>query len=417
MNENALNTFYSNIINNDSTFAADYDTFKSGMENPAVRKEVYKKIRQSNPNFPVNDEEIDATLGYQTKFDNVATDATNKAVSALRNEKYASLSDEEIYDKWNKMLSKGEQNKTANIEKLKKEEEQFAKQKPFLHALSNVAMQSGPAGDRMPTPIEAIEEKHASTFLDPSDLEEFKALDKERGVRIYESGNPDVKTSTIASVNYIKDIRDRANRDNKKLSARERVDLNMAERINDMSQELIEAPSKFGEESGVVNWGTGLSDKLFDRDIISVIGMVRDWEVSHVVKKLNNEENLTEAENAMIMAVANFDEVQLSRSSDLSVGYQIGQGTAQCVPLIIDMMVTKGLGAAGKRALIKNLDKLVKAGKITQKSVDRFARILNGAKGVTYTTGKGDDAVEVTVGALEEGAKKTFGQYVGDCFP
>lgn len=414
MNENALNTFYNNIVKSDTTFSADYDTFKNGMQDTNVRKELYKRLRESNTNFPANDYDVDVVLGFQTQFDKVATKATNKAVSNLRNEKYASLSDDEIYEKWNSLLSKGEQNKTANIEKLKKEDEQFAKQKPFLHAISMAGMQSGPAGDRISTPIEALEGKHASAFLDPSDLEEFKALDKERGVRIYESGNKDVKTSTIAASNEVKDIRDRANRENKKLSARERIDLNMAERINDMSQKLIEAPSKFGEESGVANWGKGLSDTLFDRDIISVVGMVRDWEVSNVVKKLNDGETLTEAENAMILAVANFDEVQASRSSDLSVGYQIGQGTAQCVPLIVDMMVTKGLGAAGKRALIKSLDKLVKAGKMTQKSVDRFARILNGTKGVTYTVGKGDDAIKVTVGALEGGAKKTFGQYAGD---
>ena len=414
MNEKYLDKIYSDLVNSDKSFTASFDDFKTAMGNQQFRGKVYDGIRAKDPNAKATNEQWDALLGFQTQFDKVATEATNKAVSALRNEKYASLSDDEINEKWNSMLSKGEQNKKANIEKLKKEDKQFAKQKPFLHAISMAGMQSGPAGDRMPTPTEALEEKHASTFLDPSDLEEFKALDKERGVRIYGSGNKDMKTSTIAASNEVKDIRDRANRDNKKLSARERIDLNMAERINDMSQELIEAPSKFGEESGVANWGKGLSDTLFDRDIISVVGMVRDWEVSNVVKKLNDGETLTDAENALIMAVANFDEVQASRSSDLSVGYQIGQGTAQCVPLIVDMMVTKGLGAAGKRALIKSLDKLVKAGKMTQKSVDRFARILNGAKGVTYTVGKGDDATKVTVGALEEGAKKTFGQYAGD---
>lgn len=415
MNENALNTFYNNIVKSDTTFSADYDTFKNGMQDANVRKELYKRLRESNSNFPSNDYDVDAVLGFQTKFDNAASKATNKAVSELRNDKYASLTDDELDNQWNNMLSKGEQKKSERIASAKNEMERFEREHPFLNAIGKIQDQGvSKLPSQSITPIEAIESQHASQFLDESDLEEFKALDKERGVRGHESGHAGIRETTMNAQNIVEDIRDKASRDDKPLSGWDKVDLNMAERINTKAQELVDAPSKYGEEAGVSNWWQGLSDTLFDRDIISVVGMVRDMNVSHVVQKLNDGKELSDSENALIVAVANFDEVQERRSSDLSVGYQIGQGTAQCVPLIIDMMITKGLGAAGKSALIKNLDKLVKAGKMSQKSLDRFARVLNGAKGVSYTSGKKDNAVRVTVGALEDGAKKTFGQYAGD---
>ena len=413
MNEKVLNAIYSNLSKADTTFTATYDQFKTLMNDSNVRNAVYDNIRKMDSSATGTNQQFDELLGYSTKFEAEADKAADAGVANLRNKKYEALSDDEVYEQWNSILAKGEQNKAAKISKTKKEQEQFAAQKPLLNAISQM-QDINQSGIKPTTPIESLQAQHASLFLDPSDLEEYKSLDKERGVRIHMSGNQDAKTNTVNSSNIVKDIRDRAARDNKKLSASERIDLNMAERINDMSQELIEAPSKFGEESGVSNWWQGMTDTLFDRDIISVVGMVRDWEVSSVVKKLNDGEELTESENALIVAVANFDEVQKSRSSDLSTGYEIGKGTAQCVPLVIDMMVTKGLGTAGKKTLIKSLDKLVKAGKMSQKSLNNFARILNGTEGISYTVGKGDDAVKVTVGALEGGAKKTLGQYAGD---
>ena len=96
MNEKYLDKIYSDLVNSDKSFTASFDDFKTAMGNQQFRGKVYDGIRAKDPNAKATNEQWDALLGFQTQFDKVATEATNKAVSGLRNEKYASLSDDEI---------------------------------------------------------------------------------------------------------------------------------------------------------------------------------------------------------------------------------------------------------------------------------------------------------------------------------
>ena len=192
----------------------------------------------------------------------------------------------------------------------------------------------------------------------------------------------------------------------KNLTAEDERNLRKAEYLNNKSRELLDAGSKYGDESGIHNWVEGLSNDLFDRDIIAGVGLVRDIKIGNLVKKLNDGEQLSESENALLVASLNLEDVRYARSFDLATGYKIGQGTAQSVPFMIDMLVTNGLSKLGASMLIKSL-------KVAGWSkTDDLARLLGGTKGVNICNPfKGE---RVMVGALEDGAEKKLKDYAID---
>lgn len=144
-------------------------------------------------------------------------------------------------------------------------------------------------------------------------------------------------------------------------AARERegrsLDTGGAEAYLDKAVRLYQAPSKFSNSSGLKNWAVGLGDQLADYDTwtVGVTEMARAINLNALVDKLNNEDELTESEEAELEAFLLYGAVQDARQNDLSVGYTIGKGTAESIPFMAEMLITAGVGAAAKKALIKTL--------------------------------------------------------------
>ncbi len=167
------------------------------------------------------------------------------------------------------------------------------------------------------------------------------------------------------------------------LSSDERALLAEVDDLNNKTKKLVEAPSRYGKESGIANWAQGLADTFNDSDLytLGIEEIVRSGRLASVANKLNEGKELSNAEWLALQAYLNYADVQQARQEDLSRGYTIGQGTAQSVPFIAEMLLSAGLGAIGKKALVKLL---VSKGK--KEAAEKIAKALGGTivDGIEY---------------------------------
>lgn len=230
-----------------------------------------------------------------------------------------------------------------------REQEQWEQEHPFLAALSGMSH-----GGSMPAPSakEALMETPTDMFTGKQQGQ-LRAIEDELGQRAGELYIPQAKESIKQSEEFVAKVRS----NNKDLSARQKANLGSAEYLLTKANEIANAGSKFDDSKAMANWWEGLKNDLFDRDIVAGWGLKRDVRVNDIVEKVNQGEELTDDESALLNAYFTLATATEARQFDLSTGYQIGQGTAQSVPFMIDMYLTRGAGAAAKRGLLKALTK------------------------------------------------------------
>ena len=233
-----------------------------------------------------------------------------------------------------------------------REQEQWEQEHPFFAALSGMSH-----GGAMPAPSakEALMETPTDMFTGKQQGQ-LRAIEDELGQRAGELYIPQAKEAIKQSEEFVAKVR--AN--NKDLSVRQKANLGSAEYLLTKANEIANAGSKFDDSKAMANWWEGLKNDLFDRDISAVWGVQRDIRVNDIVEKVNNGEELTDDEAALLNAYFTLATATEARQFDLSTGYQIGQGTAQSVPFMIDMYLTRGAGAWGKKQSLKALSKAAK---------------------------------------------------------
>src|SRR5574344_1977252 len=161
--------------------------------------------------------------------------------------------------------------------------------------------------------------------------------------------------------------------------------LDIADELNTKSMKIITAPKNYDSAVGIVNWVEGLGETLNDKDLYTsgITELVRAGNLSSIAKKLNAEEDITESESLALEAYINYGLAQEARVNDLSLGYKIGQATAQSLPFMVEMLVTAGLGSVGKKFLVQTL---VNKGK--RELAEKVAKYLGGTE-IKEVIGKG----------------------------
>ena len=133
------------------------------------------------------------------------------------------------------------------------------------------------------------------------------------------------------------------------------LSLNGALKYLDDAIKVYNAPSKYGESYGITNWARGLGDQLVNYDTwtAGATEMARMIHLNNIVDKLNKNEALTDSEQAKLESYMLFNAAQEARMEDISSGYNVGKGSAESIPFMAEMLITAGVGAAAKKALIK----------------------------------------------------------------
>lgn len=261
------------------------------------------------------------------------------------------------------IMSEAERKKQQRI----REQEQWEKEHPFFAALSGI---SHAGAMQTPSMKEKLEGTPTKMFAGKQQ-EQLREIEDELGRRAGDLYIPQAKETIKQSEDFVAQVR--AN--DKKLSAGQKVNLNRAEYLLTKANEIANAGGRFDDSKAMANWWEGLKNDL-DRDIIAGVGLARDVEINSIVEKVNNGKELTDDEAALLNAYFTLATATDARQFDLSTGYQIGQGTAQSLPFMIDMFVTRGAGAAAKRGLIKAL---TKAGFKDIARVERYLRMADTA--------------------------------------
>ena len=151
------------------------------------------------------------------------------------------------------------------------------------------------------------------------------------------------------------------------------ISLSGAQKYLDDAIAEYNAPSKYGPENGFVNWAGGLGSQLsnYDTWTAGVTEMARAIDLKNIVEKMNTGESLPPAEQAKLDAFLLYNLVQESRQEDISNAYSIGKGTAESIPFMAEMFITAGIGAAGKKLILKSLLK-----KGNKEAAEKIARIF-----------------------------------------
>ena len=181
----------------------------------------------------------------------------------------------------------------------------------------------------------------------------------------------------------------------------------IAARINEETIKLHNAPSKYGNNSGLRNMGIGAKDKATDPALWSA-GLTKitdDLGVRDVLAKIQKEKGnlndlseeaiediLTPAEKAVLKAWARNAQEQMERQGNLSLGYQAGQGAVESLMYMAEFALTGGVG------------------ELASEGVEGMAKWL--AKNAYKVSGLADDAAEVAVRELgEKVTKNALGKY------
>ena len=161
--------------------------------------------------------------------------------------------------------------------------------------------------------------------------------------------------------------------------AREVERYGAAKRLMDDAVKLYNAPSRYGEENGFMNYLKGMGDTFSDIDFWTrgLTGIVDSMSLRPVLQDFQEKfgkadpDTISEtdldgmfspAEKALLNAFAMNAYVQAERSGDLSLGYQAGQGTAESLGYMAEFILTGGVGNAASVPLKNALSKWLAKG-------------------------------------------------------
>ena len=136
-----------------------------------------------------------------------------------------------------------------------------------------------------------------------------------------------------------------------------------ARRLMDDSVRLFNAPSRYGTENGFMNYLKGMGDTFSDidfwtRGLTSIADNMQLYDVlssfqdkfgkvdAGTITEQQLDGMFSPAEKALLNAFATNALVQSERASDLSLGYQAGQGAAESLGYMAEFILTGGVGKA-----------------------------------------------------------------------
>lgn len=338
--------------NHNAFYGDNYERFSAaadkmlGLSTPKQTERSQAGSVGTNPRVedypaPTNETEYEANMLNQNWGENDFL-AARKGVSARPLEKY---SDEALRLRREQILGNAERKKQQSIS----EQENWEKTHPFLAALSGVSHAGA-------MPIQSQKEKMQETpdaMYTGEHNAQLQAIEDELGRRAKDTVIPQAIESTRQSEEWTAKVRENS----RDMSLHQRNNIGAAEYLNTKANEILNAGSKFDDSNAIANWAEGLKNDLFDRDISGIMSAQRAGRINNIVTKLNSGEELTEDEAVLLNAYINLAAATEARQFDLSTAYQIGQGTAQSVPFMVDMMISHGLSTVGKYGIIKVLAK------------------------------------------------------------
>ena len=222
-----------------------------------------------------------------------------------------------------------------------------------------------------------------------------------------------------------------------------------ARRLMDDSVRLFNAPSRYGTENGFMNYLKGMGDTFSDidfwtRGLTSIADNMQLYDVlssfqdkfgkvdAGTITEQQLDGMFSPAEKALLNAFATNALVQSERASDLSLGYQAGQGAAESLGYMAEFILTGGVGKAAAspvktaltRWLARGLTKMTAgAGKTAAKVAGKYGiGLLTDAVKTAAMTGvmpsTYDNIASSLVEVTEEGklpeANKAIGTAVVD---
>ncbi len=177
-----------------------------------------------------------------------------------------------------------------------------------------------------------------------------------------------------------------------------------ARRLMDDSVKLFNAPSRYGNGNGFVNYLKGMGDTFSDidfwtRGLTSIADNMQLYDVlssfqekfgkvdANAITKQQLDGVFSPAEKALLNAFATNALVQSERASDLSLGYQAGQGTTESLGYMAEFILTGGVGKAASAPLKTALTKWLANGltKMTAGAGKKAAKVA-GKYGVGLLT-------------------------------
>ena len=383
MNEQNMQRLYTSLKDLDSNFTRTFQEFSADMQDEGKRRRLHASLSQIDGNFTRTYEEFSADMGLSVGAQENLAEARETAQQAsavapkvedvLRPDDYEGdgsfygLSDDELGQQIASL------NSAREAKRAQKRDEIQQSKKGFFTRLGD-AMYEAHSGVSSVTRDEAIIN---SIKLDPQDEERYNRLVQEQVWRQRQEGS-EYEQLGRALVNAKEQLDIIRERDGKSL------DTGGAEAYLDKALDLYQAPSKFGNGSGIKNWAAGLGDQLADYDTwtVGVTEMARAINLNALVNKLNDGEDLTDSEEAELEAFLLYGMVQDARQNDLSTGYTIGKGTAESIPFMAEMLITAGAGAAAKKGIVKLLVR--KGNNLAAKRIARAFgdEIVDTAKGI-----------------------------------
>ena len=177
-----------------------------------------------------------------------------------------------------------------------------------------------------------------------------------------------------------------------------------ARRLMDDSVKLFNAPSRYGNGNGFANYLKGMGDTFSDidfwtRGLTSIADNMQLYDVlssfqekfgkvdANAITEQQLDGVFSPAEKALLNAFATNALVQSERASDLSLGYQAGQGTTESLGYMAEFILTGGVGKAASAPLKTALTKWLASGltKMTAGAVKKAAKVA-GKYGVGLLT-------------------------------
>lgn len=147
------------------------------------------------------------------------------------------------------------------------------------------------------------------------------------------------------------------------------------------TEEVLNAPSRFDDSKGAVNFGKGISERATDEEFwMPMLTVAKNMNIGAVAKKMNEGKELTPEESILLESYINYGLAQQARQYDMSKGYMAGQGTAESVMFMLEMAIGgkiasgagKLLSSAGKKFANKFANKAI--GKATGKVVNTLTK-------------------------------------------
>lgn len=155
---------------------------------------------------------------------------------------------------------------------------------------------------------------------------------------------------------------------------------NASKLIKDTEQ-VLNAPSRFDDSKGAVNFGKGIAERATDEEFwLPMLTVAKNMNIGAVAKKMNEGKELTPEESILLESYINYGLAQQARQYDMSKGYMAGQGTAESVMFMLEMAIGgaaskatgKVLSSAGKNFANKFANKAI--GKATGKVVNTLTK-------------------------------------------